>query len=423
MIELIRREFEGSSAACEYDEQIVGGAADRYRQAFSFLQARRGQDVVNKVVRSAVWNAIDTNRWPSHIPVTSAAEADFRTCESLEQDVGIWVLPSAIDFLGRLLVDWSNVFGRAVLTTNFDPLIEIGVLRHGGSFYRTVLHDDGNLGQTVGKGTHIVHLHGYWYGYDTLHTPQQLAQRRPRLTRSLERVVKTSTLVVIGYGGWDDVVTRTLVELLSDSEANPEIMWAFHEHDREIIERSHSQLLSALSHGIGRGTVCLYGGIDCRAVLSDIHRRLDRSGSRTSERTDAVSSQRTTGALPTDVGSIRPEPDRPLFVQPWVGREDELRMLVESRTPIAFLTGLGGQGKSALAGRFLQQQAMSERGRFEFWDWRDCREESDRLNTQMLRVVERLGRGSLDASQIEATDLRALAKIKWSNGIADNLLV
>ena len=105
------------------------------------------------------------------------------------------------------------------------------------------------------------------------------------------------------------------------------------------------------------------------------------------------------------------EPDRPLFVTPWVGREQELNMLASLSTPVAFVTGLGGQGKSALAGQFLQHQAMIPSGRFEFWDWRDCREESDRLSTQILRLIERLSDGATDASRIEVTDIRAVIGI------------
>ena len=100
--------------------------------------------------------------------------------------------------------------------------------------------------------------------------------------------------------------------------------------------------------------------------------------------------------------------DRPVLVNPWVGRDQELSILASTITPLAFVTGIGGQGKSALAGRFLQQHAMVEGGRFEFWDWRDCREESDRLITQILRLVERLSGGETDARQIEVTDIRAV---------------
>ena len=103
--------------------------------------------------------------------------------------------------------------------------------------------------------------------------------------------------------------------------------------------------------------------------------------------------------------------DRPLFVSPWVGRDQELSILASLIEPVAFITGLAGQGKSALAGRFLQQQAAIPGGRFEVWDWRDCREESDRLSTQILRLVEHLSNGAMDASRIEVTDIRAVAGV------------
>ena len=220
MIDLIREEFKGSNAETEFDQLLERESANQYQKAFAFLHGRRGQDGANRIVRTAVWKALNTNTWPPHLPKKSPQDADSATCQALEAEVGAWVLPHAVDMLGNLLARHPETFGRAVLTTNFDPLIEVSASKHGGQFFRTVLHDDGNLGQTVGKGTHIVHLHGYWYGSDTLHTPQQLVQSRPQLSKSLARVVEASTLVVLGYSGWDDVVTRTLVELLSDSDSN-----------------------------------------------------------------------------------------------------------------------------------------------------------------------------------------------------------
>ena len=423
MIDLIRREFEGSDAEAEFDQSLKGEPANRYQRAFEFLHGRRGQDVANRIVRTAVWQALDANNWPSHLPKTSPQDADSATCKALEGEVDAWVLPRAVDLLGNLLVTCSDTFGGAVLTTNFDPLIEVSVSKHGGQFYRTVLHADAKLGQTVAEGTHIVHLHGYWHSYDTLHTPQQLVQPRPQLRSSLARVVEASTLVVVGYSGWDDVITRTLVDLLSDSESNPEIMWAFHEDDTATIEASNERLLAVLGPGIGRGRVSLYRGVECCSILSEVHEQLKPSyptasrPTRGPHITTVVKEDSGRGTGPSQVRiemnfAMPPQAsvdsDRPLFVTPWVGRDQELSLLASSITPVAFVTGLGGQGKSALAGRFLQQQAMAAGGRFEFWDWRDCREESDRLGTQILRLVKRLGDGTIDASQIEVTDVRAV---------------
>ena len=423
MVDLIRCEFEDSAAENEFDQSLKGESANRYQRAFEFLHKRRGQDVVNRIVRTAVWHALDTNNWPSSLPVTSADDADTATCKVLEGEVGVWALPRAVDSLGNLLVTCSDTFGGAVLTTNFDPLIEVSMLKHGGRSYRTVLHDDGKLGQTVAEGTHVVHLHGYWQGYDTLHTPQQLVQPRPQLGNSLARVMEATTLVVVGYSGWDDVITRTLVELLSKSASNSEILWAFHSDDTATIEASNKRTLALLTPGIGRGRVSLYRGIDCCSVFSETYEQLKQSYPGTSgptkdARMTTVVKENDGGGTGTrqiriEIGFPMPQrasadSDRPLFVAPWVGRDQELSILASLISPVVFVTGLGGQGKSALAGRFLQLQAVPASGRFEVWDWRDCREESDRLSTQILRIIERLSNGAIDASRIEVTNIKAV---------------
>ena len=348
--------------------------------------------------------------------MTSANDADLKTCRELERYVDVWDLPTPVDLLGLLMAHSPQTFGTAILTTNFDPLIEVSLEKHRAPYYRTVLHNDGNLGQTVAEGTHVVHLHGYWHDYDTLHTPQQLAQHRPQLRRSLERVVESSTLVVIGYGGWDDVITRSLVELLSDSAATPEIMWAFHDADDSVIEASNNKLISILEPGIARGRVSLYRGIDCGSVLRYVTQRMGIGGAiKRDTRPFLHHPTPSSSDLPRSrsVGNFRTstDSDRPVLVEPWVGRVHELGILATSRVPVVFVTGLGGQGKSGLAGKFLAQEAMGEQRGFDLWDWRDCREESERLNTQLLRIVDRLGGGAVDIGEIEVTDLRAIVHV------------
>ena len=426
MIELIQDEFAGTPAEADFADYLQGESATRYQRAFEFLHGRRGQDAANRVVRAAVWQALNPDAWPVSLRKTTAADAEPDTCEQLERQPEAWILPRPVDFLGRLLVGHGRAFGRAILTTNFDPLIEISVQKHGGRYYRTVLHSDGNLGQTVSDGTHIVHLHGYWQGYDTLHIPQQLVQSRPQLAKSLARVVESSTLVVIGYSGWDDVVTRTLADLLPDSASTTEIMWAFHGEDSGAIETKNRRLLNVLEPGIARGRVTLYSGIDCTDVLSELDASLLASattGNSSTVRGTTTQGPNAAGGVNSQDGRIdvpvrkkhtQVETDSPLFVEPWVGRQQEINLLASSATPVLFVTGIGGQGKSALAGRFLKENAMRPDGRFAVWDWRDCREESDRLSTQLLRVVERFSGGETEAAQIEVTDIKAVVGVLFN---------
>ena len=435
MIELIRNDFAGSDAADEFETALASGTFSKYQNAFRFLHARKGQDAANHIVRAAVWTALDFENWPSELPPTiTARDADTAACRTLEGNTSAWHLPTAVDALGRLLVDCTDAFGHTVLTTNFDPLIAVSISRHGGRYYRTVLQGDGALGQTAAEGTHIVHLHGYWHGADTLHTKQQLTLPRPQLAKSLSRALEGRTLVVIGYGGWDDVMTRTLINVVGESASNPEIVWAFHDCDPSRIAASNEPLLSALDPGIGRGRVSLYAGIDCTHLFSTVHDRLESSYSTPSpeRRTDLLQAKVTEqynseGAnrgvrvqidIPLPAGPDA-SPDRPLFAETWVGREHELGFLASTESPVVFVTGIGGQGKSALAAELLRQQAITPSGRFEYWDWRDCREESERLRTQILRLIERLADGALDASRIEATDMRATVSILFQL-LADN---
>ena len=394
MIDLIRDEFADTDAHSEIDQHLSNNPAHRYQMAFEFLHGRRGQDVVNRIVRTAVWRALDAKTWPTILPDTTPNDADAATCNTLDKHPDAWVLPTAADLFGRLLVACADTFGHSVLTTNFDPLIEIAVAKHHGQCYRTVLQGDGSLGQTVAEGTHVVHLHGYWWGADTLHTPQQLLQPRPQLRHSLAQVISSGLLVVLGYGGWDDVITTTLLDLLQNSTSNPEILWAFHSDYGDHIEATNQPLLAALRPGIGRGRVQLYRGIDCSSLFTDLHHDLKSSYPLATTPPRGANIQTVITERPVgSVGSRRvhvqidfpmapvpsPESDRPLLVTPWVGRNQELALLAASATPVAFLTGLGGQGKSALAGRFLQEYAMSTASRFEIWDWRDCREEATAL--------------------------------------------
>lgn len=252
VLDLIRQEFSESDARTELNNELQGPTSNQYQKAFEFLRGRRGPDAANRIVRRAVSQALDEQSWPSnHSSLQSAAtDIDPSTCEALEADVGAWGLPRSIDLLGKILVEKPSTFGNSVLTTNFDPLIEISILKHGGRHYRTVLHEDGNLHQTVSEGIHVVHLHGYWWGYDSLHTPQQLGQPRPQLKKSLSRLIEASTLVVVGYGGWDDIIIQTLVELISDPMNTVEILWTFYEPDISAIETTNHNLISLLGNYI-----------------------------------------------------------------------------------------------------------------------------------------------------------------------------
>jgi hypothetical protein len=152
VIELIRNEFDDPDQTAEFDKAL-DEYGNRYQNAFTFLLGRRGQQAANEVIKRAVWKArkpiITSDTSSVYLPT---ADTSDETCQSLDNDFEGWLLTPGMNALGQLLAGYPDRFGRAVLTTNFDPLLEVAIRKFGGQYFRTVLHRDGNLGQTQGAG-------------------------------------------------------------------------------------------------------------------------------------------------------------------------------------------------------------------------------------------------------------------------------
>ncbi len=429
MIELIESEFDAEQVT-ELHEQLAG-AANPYQAAFRFVQSRRGQSTINDIIRRAVIRArrLPADGTTSNYSISNSTPESL--CVQFDEDVSGWHLTPGMVSLGQLASGWPERFGGTVLTTNFDPLIQVAIRTLGGASYRTVLHRDGNLFQTTGSGTHIVHLHGYWYGADTLHTPRQLGQERPQLRASLSSIMRGRTLVVLAYGGWDDVFTKTLLELVADDNAFQEVIWTF----RDPSPRVRPMLQAMFNPGIDRGNVTFYAGIDGHAFLPRLAeawraieppvREIAVAGELNSQSTRLATAVAMPVPLmlakaPDDFGVAREEREpttreqerrlnalvvdegRPPEVPVYVGREDSLRTLRETKFKAAFITGVAGQGKSALAGVYFESDETL--AAFDHRIWRDCREQSFRFEDYLLSIVL-----ALVAEQVTAGELAKLS--------------
>ena len=179
MVERIKALFQGRPGPLRALEQKLEADPNRYQAAFRHVLDFRGPDAANAIIRDAVLEA----RVPgARVDRAVAHEAGW---VQLENDLDGWHYPPAVEALGRLVAAHPRRFGGTVLTTNFDPLVELSVRRARGRAFSTVLHGDGSLEQSRGEGCHVVHVHGYWHGMDTLHAPTQLGQDRPQLRASL----------------------------------------------------------------------------------------------------------------------------------------------------------------------------------------------------------------------------------------------
>jgi hypothetical protein len=414
VIDLIRNEFaDDDQGVSAFNSRIEQARGNRYQEAFVFLQGRRGPQTANEIIRKAVFAARTT---PTTFVDANQSLADDE-CRRLEHDISNWSLPPGVESLGGLIVGYQDRFGRSILTTNFDPLIEVAIRRAGGNYFRTTLHSDGNFSNTEGNGCHIVHLHGYWYGSDTLHTARQLGQPRPHLRDSLTALLRNKLVVVCGYGGWDDSFTEAMMGVVRDETAFPEILWTFYGREPKL----NGRLADRLAPGIDRGRVNLYAGIDCHRVFPQLHEIWLTSEPPTAPLSRAVSnpvhaSEDALKRVETLILGVRnsgnvvlegDDEDRPPVVDICVGREQELEQIKNSQARVVFLTGLGGQGKSTLAARYFADCQTSAPS-FEVYVWRDCKEESERFENQLSSVVERLSGGTISGKDLAQQDTQSI---------------
>jgi hypothetical protein len=235
--------------------------ADDYQAAMRWLGIRAGQDAVNDVIAKAVLQA------------RKAGVGDLPAGKDGEPDG--WNIPIGTTGLGELVTRGGEKFLGPILTTNFDPLISLAIRKSGGRAGRRVLTADGTLAGAAEDEDgicNVVHLHGYWRDSETLHTQAQLTNPRPKLKASLQRllVAQKRTLIVAAYGGWDDVFTESLVDLMNDEQAKLDVIWCFYENDPVKVEQKYSKLLKAVAPAIVLNRFRAFGGIDCHSIFTEI---------------------------------------------------------------------------------------------------------------------------------------------------------
>lgn len=416
VIDLILNEFNGDQAK-ELQNKLKD-STNEYQDAFHFLLGRRGPHAANSIIRSAMSRA----RLPTAAYQLTAATEES-VCRSFDRDHSGWFLSPGVTALGELIASHSTRFGETVLTTNFDPLVEVAIRVAGGAAYRTVLHSDGNLDQTSADGTHVVHLHGYWYGSDTLHTPRQLGQARPQLKASLSQLIRNKTVVVMAYGGWDDAFTAALVDVVLDDSAYPEVVWAFH-GERPLLRES---LARGLEAGIARSRVMLYGGIDCHTFLPDLVAWWE---AKEPSPLRAAAPPKAIQIIPTSAPDARTtskprlsfdEVQRPPNIDYYVGRKDDLETLSTSTFTVGFVTGMGGQGKSSLAATYMSTPTTATR--FPDRLWRDCKEEGERFEDHIIRIVQSLTEGAASSGELASQSIEDLADLFIELSIKSPILV
>jgi len=93
------------------------------------------------------------------------------------------------------------------------------------------------------------------------------------------------------------------------------------------------------------------------------------------------------------------EYDSPPTNKFWVGRTKELDHISSQDFKAVFITGIGGQGKSALAAHYIKNYFDTDS--YEFGDWRDFKEEANRFQTKFISIIKRLS-SSYNFEEVES---------------------
>lgn len=222
--------------------------SSRYQAAFEYLLAVGTQDDVREIMKIAVDRARDT--------------------------AGKLIIPKTIrDFTS--LVGSGALRVRNILTTNFDPLIEESLSTSKFDINRIELTDDLTFDSSKSHNNeriNVIHLHGYYEG-DTLHTPDQLTAHRDESIACLKSIFSRSKLYIIGYGGWDDIINQTLMEMVNEKKGKYEFRWAFYSDDEQYINESNDDFFSRLQPAQILSRFNAYKNVDCRKVFEDVNRK------------------------------------------------------------------------------------------------------------------------------------------------------
>ena len=111
--------------------------------------------------------------------------------------------------------------------------------------------------------------------------------------------------------------------------------------------------------------------------------------------------------LPDDGIQLNIGSDTPPRIENWTGRVAEVNSLLSAHK-VCFITGIGGQGKSALASKVLAETSKADH---DFLDWRDFKEEDLNLQSKLFQLIELVSKGRVTTRQLVGLETEELVNI------------
>ena len=106
----------------------------------------------------------------------------------------------------------------------------------------------------------------------------------------------------------------------------------------------------------------------------------------------------------------------------WIGRKEELELISKNGINVIAISGVGGQGKTALAAEFYRRDIEKIYG-YDKHIWVDCRELQDTMHTKLLQLLEAITGGKESVNMYQDEQLRDTIKRFNQYAKKENLLV
>ncbi|WP_344441462.1 SIR2 family protein [Kitasatospora nipponensis] len=262
----IFREHVPRAGLARFDE-TVADASDpglKYQSAAAVLTKQAGEPTVMRAIRTAVLQACPDVRQEDVAKVAR----DEERCRDYAR-TGNWLIPRGYRRFAQFFASLSGRARGPIITTNFDPLIEIALGQAGIQAVPIPIPTDtapamGQLNEAIAHP--VLHIHGYWTGQASSNVPTRITSARPGLDDLLRRLLTNSVVLVVGYSGWLDSFMRSLRSQVLDNKADlldAEVLWAAYETDAAAVTSG------TLGDFVGAPGFTLYLGVDGHELFTD----------------------------------------------------------------------------------------------------------------------------------------------------------
>lgn len=246
------------------------------------------------------------------------------------------------------------------ITTNFDSLLE------QNTHCKKITKDNNyKLSKIDNEDSYVLKIHGdietidscvmFTKQYESLYTVSNLA------TFQLKKLFSQYTVLFIGFSFSDPYVSELFSRLATilDGLGPEHYIISTEKIDRlnlnDIIIKDHSEL-------------DLY--INNLVAIKGLNVKVDVPSIAPQDKSEKI--------VQIDGSDLAP------YVTNWVGREKEIAAL-KNTFKVFFITGIGGQGKSALAAHFLE--IIRGPQEFHIFDWRDFKEENHKFQEKIISMI------------------------------------